>query len=132
MNRNRAVAAIAVVTACALLYGASTTPTLTSGEGEHAIVVENHREENVSATVVVAHQGTTMGRETLTVPAHSEALVAGVSANPLHIGPRRVTVTVADSSGASDSVLLHIDDCYRDVSFRFRSQGQLDGGYGVC
>lgn len=144
-------AAFLVLSGCSGLAGAPTadgtptTPTETathpvqsalveagSDDYPHEIYVENDLADPVTITVAVERNGTGIFQNETTVPAETDAVVAGFTRTTLPDGDRTVTVSATDHRGATESVQVAIDPCLGDVLFFYEDDGTFEGTYSIC
>lgn len=147
VNRTRAVtltvAVLLALSGCSAVPDSQSpsTPTETptdslveAGPGEHAhdIRVTNSLADDVAMTVTVERNGTEVFRDASTVPADSNAVLAGFNRMTLPEDDRTVTVTATDERNRSASVRVSIYDCLGDVEFFYGAEGDLQGTYSIC
>lgn len=136
-----AVAGSAALGGCAGLPGSagSTTDRTTtddlvpSGDGdyEHDIRVANDRDREITLTIEVDRGGERLYRETHTVAAGSDVVVAGFTEESLPEGERSVTVTATSDDGETASVDVSITGCLGNVVFTYGEDG-LEATYSIC
>lgn len=118
---------------------ASGTPTLgTTGQaannpdGDHAVHVENQRNQSMTLTLRVVHEetGEVVHERTWSQSPSGEHEVYNLEqADPDGVERFRV---VLELSGRTEAVHLETSGCYGDAFFTVTEQGELSSTYAIC
>lgn len=107
---------------------------IVSGPGEypHEIRIENSSDRRRTLTVTVERNGTRVYRDTHAAEPGFDGVVAGISAETLPRGSRRLTLTASDADGQESAVEVSVSDCLGDVVFYVTDDGSLESTYSIC
>lgn len=103
-----------------------------AGDYPHAIRVENTLERDVTLNITVSRGGTQKYKESHTVAAQTDEVVAGLTEKSLPEDSRSVTVTATDSNDRSANVEVSVSDCLGNIVFFYGEDGALESTYSLC